>query len=40
MIKILAEIPVPLHALKLNGTGQPAHPLYLPANLQPMAFNP
>ena len=26
---------VPLHALRLNGNGEPAHPLYLPASLEP-----
>jgi hypothetical protein len=24
-----------LHALRMNGSGEPAHPLYLPAALQP-----
>lgn len=39
VLELLAGIPVPLHALKLNGTGQPAHPLYLPSSLKPIAFN-
>ena len=27
-----------LHALRLNGNGEPAHPLYLPASLPPRPF--
>ena len=32
---VLSEAQVPLHVLKLNGGGEPAHPLYLPAKLSP-----
>lgn len=28
-----------LHYLKLNGTGEPAHPLYLKSNLQPVPLD-
>ena len=28
-----------LHCLKVTGTGQPSHPLYLKADLQPITFN-
>ena len=28
----------PLHYLKMNKSGQPAHPLYLKANLTPTLF--
>lgn len=28
----------PLHALRMNGSGEPAHPLYLPAGLRPRRF--
>ena len=27
-----------LHMLRLNGNGEPAHPLYLPARLEPLRF--
>ncbi len=30
----------PLEALRLTNNGQPAHPLYLPENLQPIRFDP
>jgi hypothetical protein len=29
---------VDLHMLRLNGNGEPAHPLYLPASLQPQPW--
>ena len=30
---------VSLHMLKVNGSGEPAHPLYLPGSLEPARFN-
>lgn len=35
VLKLLREAGVSLHYLKMNGTGEPAHPLYLPAALDP-----
>lgn len=32
----LRELKVPVHALKLTASGQPGHPLYLPAHLVPL----
>jgi hypothetical protein len=29
---------VRLHALRINGAGHPAHPLYLPAKLRPLTY--
>lgn len=29
---------VPLHVLRMNGSGEPAHPLYLPAALTPTGW--
>jgi hypothetical protein len=34
----LRKAKVALHALRLNGNGAPAHPLYLPASLKPRFF--
>jgi len=34
----LAKAQVELHMLRLNGNGEPAHPLYLPSALKPRRF--
>jgi len=38
VVELLGRRKVPLHALRLNGSGEPAHPLYLSASLRPEAF--
>jgi len=35
VISRLRDEGMQLHALRLNGSGEPAHPLYLPASLEP-----
>ena len=35
VLKILKDSGIVLHALKMNGTGEPAHPLYLPYKQEP-----
>ena len=38
VVKQLRSAGVRLHFLKINGSGQPAHPLYLPGNLDPLRW--
>jgi hypothetical protein len=35
----LCKAGVKLHVLRMNGCGEPAHPLYLPGKLQPAPWN-
>jgi hypothetical protein len=37
---MLAKAGVRLNALRVNGNGEPAHPLYLPGNLKPKTWIP
>ena len=36
--RMLREAGVKLHVLRMNGCGEPAHPLYLPGILKPIAW--
>ena len=38
VLRLLASHGIRLHALRLNGAGEPAHPLYLPKSLRPAAW--
>jgi hypothetical protein len=38
VLELLGRNKTSLHALRLNGNGEPAHPLYLPAALEPRQF--
>ena len=38
VVALLRKTGVPLHALRINGAGEPAHPLYLPAALVPRSL--
>ena len=38
VLRSLRERRIRLHTLRLNGNGEPAHPLYLPARLEPVPF--
>ena len=39
VVKLLASNKIHLHLLRLNGAGEPAHPLYLPGSLQPTSWS-
>jgi hypothetical protein len=38
VVALLKRRGVPLHALRLNASGEPAHPLYLGGNLRPLPW--
>ncbi|OFZ94485.1 MAG: hypothetical protein A2Z64_10195 [Betaproteobacteria bacterium RIFCSPLOWO2_02_67_12] len=38
VVSLLKHAGLRLHALRLNGSGEPAHPLYLKAGLQPLRW--
>ena len=39
VVSLLKRSGVRLHALRVNGSGEPAHPLYLPRALQPLRWS-
>jgi hypothetical protein len=40
VVELLQDKGIALHCLRANGSGEPAHPLYLRANLRPQAWVP
>ena len=40
VVSMLLGAGIPLHALKVNGNGAPAHPLYLSSRLRPRRWTP
>ncbi len=40
VLRLLRDAGVKLHALRMNGDGEPAHPLYLPGDLKPIELVP
>jgi hypothetical protein len=38
VVRLLKRTGVSVHALRVNGTGEPAHPLYLPRALRPLRW--
>ena len=40
VVALLREARVPMHALRVNAGGEPAHPLYLPKRLPPTPWAP
>ena len=40
VLQLLRRHRLPIHFLRLNGAGHPAHPLYLPQTLTPAEFPP
>lgn len=40
VVRLLSSAGCALHSLRINGTGEPAHPLYLPNGLNPEPWQP
>jgi len=39
-VRLLSGAGIALHALRINASGEPAHPLYLPYGLKPEPWRP